>query len=123
MLQAQKARDAPACRLATHDPYRTRRKSCCKAEDGSKQAKNGANRRRDCRADAPGFDPVARKVISIAGAGVEEWLRMNFGRVDAEAVAVAPLDGRDAVRKAYVEVLGYFKNHVHRMAHDQGQPA
>ena len=112
-----------------------------------------------------GMDRAERWIaLSDAGAGVEDWLRMNFGRVDAvildfyhvaehlgdlgralhptdEAVRKdwigtwshrlkheggegvlkelrgLPLDGREAVRKVHGEVLGYFENHVHRMAY------
>jgi hypothetical protein len=110
-----------------------------------------------------GMDQAQRWIaLSDAGAGVEEWLRVNFGRVEVvildfyhvtehlgdlgralypgdesaregwldpwrhrlkyeggEAVLnglrALPLDGREAVRKVYREVVGYFENHVHRM--------
>ncbi len=110
-----------------------------------------------------GMDRADRWIaLSDAGAGVEDWLRMNFGRVDAvildfyhvaehlgdlgralhpgdeatregwietwshrlkheggevvlKELRGLPLDGREAVRKAHGEVVGYFENHVHRM--------
>jgi hypothetical protein len=110
-----------------------------------------------------GMDQAQRWIaLSDAGAGVEDLLRVNFGRVDAvildfyhaaehlgdlgralypgdEAVRkgwierwchrlkheggevvlgalhALPPDGREAVRKAHGEVVGYFENHVHRM--------
>jgi hypothetical protein len=110
-----------------------------------------------------GMDQARRWIaLSDAGAGVEDWLRVNFGRVDAvildfyhvaehlgdlaralypgdestreewldplrhrlkheggqvvlEALRSLPADGRESVRKAHSEVVGYFENHVHRM--------
>jgi hypothetical protein len=110
-----------------------------------------------------GMDRAERWVaLSDAGAGLEELLRANFGRVEAvildfchaaehlgdlgralhpvdestredwlarwchrlkhegggavlEALRALPPDGREAVRKAHGEVVGYFENHVHRM--------
>jgi hypothetical protein len=110
-----------------------------------------------------GMDHAERWIaLSDAGAGVEDWLRINFGRLDAvildfyhaaehlgdlgralfpgdeatrkdwidtwshrlkheggevvlNGLREMPADGREAVRKAHGEVLGYFENHVHRM--------
>jgi hypothetical protein len=110
-----------------------------------------------------GMDRAERWIaLSDAGAGVEDWLRVNFGRVDAvildfyhaaehlgdlaralypgeesarqewldplchrlkheggrvvlEALRSLPADGRESVRKARAEVVGYFENHAHRM--------
>jgi hypothetical protein len=110
-----------------------------------------------------GTDRAGRWIaLSDAGAGVEDWLRVNFGRVDAvildfyhaaehlgdlaralypgdesaregwldplchrlkhegggvvlEALRSLPVDGRQSVRVAHAEVVGYFENHTHRM--------
>jgi hypothetical protein len=110
-----------------------------------------------------GMDQAERWLaLSDVGAGVEDLLRRNFGRVEAvildfyhatehlgdlgraldpgdeatreewlerwchrrkheggavelEGLRALPPDGREAVRKAYGEVLGYFENQVHRM--------
>ena len=110
-----------------------------------------------------GMDRAERWIaLSDAGAGVEDWLRVNFGRVDAvildfyhvsehlgdlaralypgdesarkewfdplchrlkheggqvvlDALRLLPAEGRESVRKAHAEVVGYFENHVHRM--------
>ena len=110
-----------------------------------------------------GMDQAQRWIaVSDAGAGLEDLLRENFGRVEVvildffhvtehladlgralhpgdestrtewldlwchrlkheggEAVLAGlrslPPDGRESVRKAHDEVLGYFENHVHRM--------
>jgi hypothetical protein len=110
-----------------------------------------------------GMDQAQRWIaLSDAGAGVEDLLRVNFGRVEAVildfyhaaehlgelgralhpgdetarkewnerwghrlkheggevvlgALQALPADGREAVRKAHGEVVGYFENHVHRM--------
>lgn len=110
-----------------------------------------------------GMDRAERWIaISDAGAGVEDLLRMNFGRVEAvildfyhvaehlgdlaralypgdesaretwleqwchrlkheggqavlEGLRALPPDGRESVRRAHGEVVGYFANQVHRM--------
>jgi hypothetical protein len=110
-----------------------------------------------------GMDQAQRWIaLSDAGAGVEDLLRVNFGRVEAvildfyhasehlgdlgralypadgparqewldrwchrlkheggrvvlEALRSLPPDGRESVRQAHEEVLGYFENHAHRM--------
>jgi hypothetical protein len=110
-----------------------------------------------------GMDQAERWLaLSDAGAGIEDLLRVNFGRVEAvildfhhvaehlgdlgraldpsdeatrtewieqwshrlkheggavvlEALRALPPDGREAVRKAHGEVVGYFEKQVHRM--------
>lgn len=110
-----------------------------------------------------GMDRAERWIaLSDAGAGVEGWLRVNFGRVDAvildfyhaaehlgelaralhptdeaaregwietwsrrleleggravlEELRAMAADGRESVRRARAEVVGYFENHAHRM--------
>jgi hypothetical protein len=110
-----------------------------------------------------GMDQAERWIaLSDAGAGVEDLLRVNFGRVEVvildfyhaagylgdlgralypgdestrkewieprchrlkheggevvlERLRALPVDGREGVRKAHAEVLGYFENQVHRM--------
>lgn len=49
---------------------------------------------------------------------LEQWchrLKHEGGAVVLEALRGLPPDGRDAVRTAHAEVVGYFANQVHRM--------